>query len=113
MDAAALRRFDFRLNIPLPTLSARQSLMMALLRDVYTNLTPEQWLGLAERTQGFSCVDLETLCRNVAMNVVREFTLVKEENAEAAQKQDSMRALCVVDFERCLETFQSAAGEHW
>ncbi|KAL8272677.1 hypothetical protein Esti_003381 [Eimeria stiedai] len=121
IDEALRRRLEKRVLLPLPDLSARQQLLQHLLRQQQARpslhhyeaqATPPTHAGLdlehlARRTDGFSCADLRSLCREAAMQPVRR--LLREAPSEAllqgALKPDDIKQpVTADDFEVALET---------
>jgi len=74
VDAALLRRFDRRIELPLPAAAARRGyLEVALARpEMGHRLSPGDVAALAAATEGYSTSDLAALCRDAAMAPVRE-----------------------------------------
>lgn len=74
LDEAARRRFMKRLYIPLPSSSARESLLWHLLKQNSNVLKSEDVKDIVKRTKGYSGSDLDGLCREAAMTPLREAT---------------------------------------
>ncbi|MBU1661037.1 MAG: CDC48 family AAA ATPase [Chloroflexi bacterium] len=74
VDPALLRpgRFDFLVELPIPDRDARLSILHIHTRGM--PLTGDVSLeSLADQTEGFSGADLEGLCREAALQAIREF----------------------------------------
>jgi len=70
LDPAVLRRLEKRLYIPLPDLSARKEQFTLILTQV-GDMEGVDVNELAELTDGFSCADIQVLCREAAMGPMR------------------------------------------
>jgi hypothetical protein len=64
-DAALVRRFDRRIQVPLPDDPGRRAFLEALLQrpELQADVSGEQLGLLVERTSGYSGADLAVLCR--------------------------------------------------
>jgi SpoVK/Ycf46/Vps4 family AAA+-type ATPase len=73
-DAALLRRFERRVEVPLPDGAARGAFLAAMLaRPEINSALPEADLErVVAATEGFSGSDMACLCRDAAMAPVRE-----------------------------------------
>jgi SpoVK/Ycf46/Vps4 family AAA+-type ATPase len=73
-DAALLRRFERRIAIPLPSPQQRASFISTLLQraGVQHDLSTEQLEQVAAATQQYSCSDLVAVCRQAALEPVRQ-----------------------------------------
>ncbi|GLC54729.1 hypothetical protein PLESTB_000900000 [Pleodorina starrii] len=117
-DPALLRRFDRRVAVPLPDLAARAAFLGAVLQRPEVaghSLGGGEVQALAEKTEGYSGSDLAQLCREAAMQPVRE--LLRQMAAAAggwgrgageakAAKAAGPRPLAMSDFEWALRTVQ-------
>jgi SpoVK/Ycf46/Vps4 family AAA+-type ATPase len=72
LDEAARRRFMKRLYIPLPNETARESLLRHLLKQNSHVLTDEDIGEIVIKSKGYSGSDLDGLCREAAMQPLRE-----------------------------------------
>lgn len=70
LDEALRRRLEKRIYIPLPVLAERAELLALNLKTVEM-ADDVQIDALAERTAGFSCADVTTLCRDASMAAMR------------------------------------------
>jgi vacuolar protein-sorting-associated protein 4 len=73
LDQAMLRRFERRIYIPLPDVSARTVLIQGKLRDAHHSLEEKDISAIAKATEGYSGADLATLVRDALMAPIREF----------------------------------------
>ena len=74
LDPAVLRRFEKRLYVPLPGITARQQMLSHHLRPYVKTGVQNQdaiFASVAARTEGFSGADIEILCREATMRSVR------------------------------------------
>ncbi|CAD7948722.1 unnamed protein product [Amoebophrya sp. A25] len=70
LDSAIRRRFEKRIYIPLPDLHARRAMVDIGIGDTPVELTEEDKMLLAERTEGFSGADVGTLCKDALFAVI-------------------------------------------
>eukprot|EP00891_Asterochloris_glomerata_P002717 jgi/Astpho2/2717/Aster-00903 len=85
LDQAVRRRFDKRIYIALPEEKARAHMFKVHLGDTPHNLTQQDFMELAKRTEGFSGSDVNVVVKDVLMEPVRmtqeaEFFITVEEN---------------------------------
>ena len=71
LDEAVLRRFGKRIMVPLPDGDTRSGILRLLMSKQKTNLTDTHFEDIVKRTQGYSCSDLSTLCKDAAMGPIR------------------------------------------
>jgi vacuolar protein-sorting-associated protein 4 len=71
LDPAIRRRFEKRIYIPLPDVNARYELLKERLVNISNNLTDSELRKVAVRTEGYSCSDIDVLCRSAVMEPVR------------------------------------------
>ncbi|KAG2452617.1 hypothetical protein HYH02_002854 [Chlamydomonas schloesseri] len=134
-DPALLRRFDRRIAVPLPDAAARQAFLQGVLEQPELAghmLTPDHVLKLTELTAGYSGSDLSQLCREAAMQPLRELLERQLVDLAAMQQQGSwprcggsctapgapgeeshsdIRALAMEDFEEVMLTTRTAAAD--
>ena len=77
LDEAALRRLTKRIYIGLPDKAARKGLLEKLLKQVSYKLSDEDMNWLLTCTKGYSSADLTALCKDAAMEPVREIETEK------------------------------------
>ena len=75
LDEAARRRFVKRLYIPLPDEETRSTLLSILLKKNENTIQQEEMKRLTERTEGYSCADINNLCREAAMGPIRDISI--------------------------------------
>ena len=99
MDEAALRRLTKRIFIGLPDGEARAGLIKRTLSTVKTSLSSSDFQQIIHYTEGYSSADLSALCKEAAMEPVREIPpnqilKIKGESAiRSINLQDFMKAL--------------------
>jgi SpoVK/Ycf46/Vps4 family AAA+-type ATPase len=73
-DPALLRRFNRRIEVPLPTEQERHCFFQAMLSrpEVAAELSQQDMQQLAQQTSGYSGSDLAAVCRLAVMAPVRE-----------------------------------------
>lgn len=86
-DAALLRRFSRRMEVPLPGEASRAAFFQSMLSrpEVESNLSTEDISQLARLTQGYSGSDLADLCRTAALAPVRE--LMRQQRQQLGSKR--------------------------
>ena len=72
LDEAALRRLTKRIYIGLPDSQARYGLIKRLIKTVQHDLSSYDLKEIVNETDGFSSADLNSLCKDAAMEPVRE-----------------------------------------
>ncbi|CAE8710474.1 unnamed protein product, partial [Polarella glacialis] len=71
LDTAIRRRFEKRIYIPLPEAEARLLLLQLHLGDTPHEISREDLVAIAERTEGFSGADISILTRDAIYEPVR------------------------------------------
>ena len=72
LDPAARRRFEKRIYIPLPDLYARKILFQNKLGKTPHNMSDEDFMELAEATEGYSGSDIAIVVKEAMMMPVRK-----------------------------------------
>ena len=72
LDAAIRRRFEKRLYIPLPDENARRQMLEICLGNTPTNISPQGFSALAQRTEGYSGADIGTVVQEALMMPIRK-----------------------------------------
>ena len=72
LDPAVRRRFEKRIYIPLPDLSARIVLFKLRLGKTPNNLTEEDYLNLGIATDGYSGSDIAIIVKEAMMMPIRK-----------------------------------------
>lgn len=76
LDIAALRRFERRILVPMPDKQTRSSILKLHAGNQHA-LTPEDFDYLAEKTEGYSGSDLNTLVNDGLMRPIKQLHLCK------------------------------------
>jgi SpoVK/Ycf46/Vps4 family AAA+-type ATPase len=106
LDEAVRRRMTKRLYIPLPTHEARRALILNLLAREKTHALSEEDIDkVSSKTEGYSGSDVTALCKEAAMNPLRELGA-----SIATVTRDSVRGMVLADFERALRTVRSSVS---
>lgn len=64
-DAALVRRFDRRIQVPLPDVEGRQMYLEGVLArpELEADISSEEMCDIVAKTEGYSGADLAVLCR--------------------------------------------------
>ena len=107
-----LRRLAKRVYVPLPDEPARASLLAKLLPTdgpVLCNLSEAERESLVVRTEGYSCSDLVSLCKEASMGPVRD--LIRSAGPSIVNATpESVRALDTRDFDGALRRIKPSVG---
>ncbi|CAG2110291.1 unnamed protein product [Medioppia subpectinata] len=95
LDDAARRRLSARLYIGLPEASARKQIIEKCLNGVNHSLTDSQIQSLADQTDGYSCADMKDLCRESALEPMRDSMIMDNIDDITAQE---IRDITYEDF---------------
>lgn len=109
LDAALLRRFDKRLLVPLPNEISRIELLKCYLKKP-NNIEEKEMNQLASMLENFSGSDIKILCKDVAMNLIRE--KIKDINSGGNNKMKiGLRKVTSKDVETSLEKIKPCTRE--
>eukprot|EP01114_Cavostelium_apophysatum_P020791 TRINITY_DN7062_c0_g1_i1.p1 TRINITY_DN7062_c0_g1~~TRINITY_DN7062_c0_g1_i1.p1 ORF type:complete len:558 (-),score=158.09 TRINITY_DN7062_c0_g1_i1:42-1715(-) len=106
LDEAARRRFTRRIYIPLPGPEGRAQIIKNLLKKVNkVHLTDRQFNHLVQLTESYSGSDLTSLCKDAAMEPVREI-------GSALERVDlaDVRPIQFKDFEKALQRIRPSVS---
>ncbi len=110
IDTAFLRRMPKRFAVKLPNADQRRKILNVHLKDA--SLDPDFDLELViSRTAGMSGSDLKEICRNAAMNTMREY--IKQnfvDGKKIDEKEIDVRPLKTTDFFVQLASEPTASG---
>ena len=95
LDEAALRRLTKRIYIGLPDAEARAGLIRKLMKQVDCNLSTYEFNEVVQWTEGYSSADLNSLCKEAAMEPIREIPPSKIMELRSAS---NVRKVKVGDF---------------
>lgn len=107
LDEAARRRLVKRIYIPLPDKATRVQMVKSLLKkESGCTMTEKEVEQVASSTDGYSCADLTNLCKDAAMEPVRE--LGTNVASIAASK---VRPIQLKDFKPALEHIRPSVSK--
>ena len=72
LDEAALSRFSRRVYVPLPDKNTRALLIKGALKGLQCDISEDEYLRLADKVAHYSGRDLVAVCREAAMQPIRE-----------------------------------------
>lgn len=100
IDNAILRRMPKRFSVKQPTADTRRKILEIILADVELDDAEFEMEVLVNYTAGMSGSDMKEICRNAAMNAVREYMRSNIEDGKLKEKRDQMqvRPLKTSDF---------------
>lgn len=98
LDDAALRRFEKRIYVPLPTLDARKMVLSNLLTKHHNSITAEQLDRLGRACEGYSGSDLTALAKDAALGPIRDL----DYDTLRSMPANKVRKICLKDFERSM-----------
>ena len=75
IDTAMLSRFEKKVYVPLPDMPARAGIFKIHTAGINSDLTDEDYVELAVRSEGYSGRDISNVCREVIMIPVRELDM--------------------------------------
>ena len=75
IDAAMLSRFEKKVYVPLPDLTARIGIFKIHTAGINMELTEEDFIELGVRSEGYSGRDISNVCREVIMLPIRELDM--------------------------------------
>lgn len=100
IDNAILRRMPKRFSVKQPTSDTRRKILDIILADVELDDSEFDMDVLVNYTAGMSGSDMKEICRNAAMNAVREYMRSNIEDGKLKKERDQMqvRPLKTSDF---------------
>ena len=78
LDADIRKRFENRIYIPLPNVSARKFLLQNSMAKTLNELKECDFSELADRTEGFSSADMLILVSDAVLEPMRKYYLAKK-----------------------------------
>lgn len=100
IDDAVRRRLVKRVYIPLPEAEGRAAVMQHLLQTQKSKLHPTDFARVVRKTEGYSASDLNALCKEAAMEPIRELgpkiASVRLSGIRPIQVEDFAKALNVI-----------------
>lgn len=99
IDSAFLRRMPKRFSVSLPNMAQRERILRILLKDSEVDEKEFDLDKLVRQTDGLSGSDLKELCRDAAMNSMREYIRSNFKNGQRITEGDvNVRPLKNSDF---------------
>jgi ATP-dependent 26S proteasome regulatory subunit len=105
IDEAARRRFTRRIYIPLPDPLPRRALLALLLRRAPHTLAEDQIDEIVRLTDGYSCADIHSMCREAAMIPIRKLKLSTD-----ATNRPVVRPMNFDDFKKALKSVRPSVS---
>jgi len=106
IDDAALRRFEKRIYIPLPSVEAREAVLRNLLTKHENKISPKQLHDLARSCEGYSGSDLTALAKDAALGPIRELDYRTLKSMPA----NKVRPLQLDDFQRSMKQIRPSVS---
>ena len=109
IDTAMLSRFEKKVYVPLPDMPARAGIFKIHTAGINSDLTDEDYVELAVRSEGYSGRDISNVCREVIMIPVRELDmggLLADDNQEVI-----VRNININDFKKTLKKVKPMTTE--
>ena len=101
IDAAMLSRFEKKVYVPLPDLTARIGIFKIHTAGINMALTEEDFIELGVRSEGYSGRDISNVCREVIMLPIRELDMGGL--LENSDQEVVVRDLNLKDFAKTLK----------
>ena len=101
IDTAMLSRFEKKVYVPLPDMPARAGIFKIHTAGINSDLTDEDYIELAVRSEGYSGRDISNVCREVIMIPIRELDMVGL--LENSDKEVVVRDIALKDFIKTLK----------
>ena len=101
IDAAMLSRFEKKVYVPLPDLTARIGIFKIHTAGINMALTEEDFIELGVRSEGYSGRDISNVCREVIMLPIRELDM--SGLLEDSDQEVIVRDINLKDFTKTLK----------
>ncbi|KAK0721289.1 P-loop containing nucleoside triphosphate hydrolase protein [Apiosordaria backusii] len=111
LDAAIRRRFQRRVHISLPDLSARTKMFSIAIGDTKTALKPEDFRELARASEGYSGSDISIVVQDALMQPVRKIQQATHFKKVMVDGKKRMTPCSPGDPEAVEMTWESVEGE--
>lgn len=105
IDEAARRRLVKRIYVPLPDYEARLFILKHLMKDFENNINDVEYKKITNLTSGYSGSDLYNLCREAAMEPIREIDDI------LTVKSEQTRPINICDFEKAMTQIRKSVSE--
>ena len=109
IDAAMLSRFEKKVYVPLPDLTARIGIFKIHTAGINMALTEEDFIELGVRSEGYSGRDISNVCREVIMLPIRELDMGGL--LENSDQEVIVRDLNLKDFTKTLKKVKPMTTE--
>jgi len=109
IDDAMLSRFQKKVYVPLPDLTARAGIFMIETEGIERALDEDDFIELGVRTEGYSGRDISNICQEVIYLPIRE--LDQSGILEDPNKEIKVRDICVDDFKKTLKKVKPMTSE--
>lgn len=100
LDQAYRRRFEKRIYVGLPNEDARITLFIQLMEGLHLPSDQLDYISLAKISEGYTCADIALICREAAMEPIREAT----NHANTVSTPPELRLVSQKDFEHAFQT---------
>ena len=104
LDEAALRRFPKRIYVALPDFDTREQLLARLLTKQNSPLDGSELKKLAQLTDGYSGSDITALCKDAALEPIRELNVDEVKNMDPQK----IRNITITDFNSSLKRIRKS-----
>jgi SpoVK/Ycf46/Vps4 family AAA+-type ATPase len=104
LDEAARRRFTRRIYIPLPDADTRRALLNLMLKKAPHTVSGAQMEMIVQQTDGYSCADITSLCKDAAMVPIRSLSL------SGSSERPVVRPIDFDDFEKALKAVRPSVS---
>lgn len=104
LDEAALRRFPKRIYVALPDFDTREQLLARLLTKQNSPLDSSELKKLAQLTEGYSGSDITALCKDAALEPIRELNVDEVKNMDPLK----IRNITITDFNTSLKRIRKS-----
>jgi vacuolar protein-sorting-associated protein 4 len=101
LDAAMLSRFEKKVHVPLPDIPARAAIFKIHTAGINSDLSDEDFIELAARSEGYSGRDIANVCREVIMIPIRELDM--SGLLEKSDQDVNIRDITLNDFKNSLK----------
>ncbi|KAM0686657.1 Fidgetin-like protein 1 [Conglomerata obtusa] len=105
IDEAARRRLVKRIYVPLPDDDARIFILKNLMKDFDNKINQDEFDELTKLTIGYSGSDIYNLCREAAMEPIREIEDIMNID------NDKTRPISVLDFKKAMTQIRKSVSE--
>jgi len=109
IDAAMLSRFEKKVYVPLPDLTARAGIFKIHTAGINSELTDEDYIELGVRSEGYSGRDISNVCREVIMIPIRELDM--SGLLEHSDEEVIVRDINLTDFSKTLKKVKPMTTE--